>query len=260
MKLALAQIQSVADDIENNIRKHEQFVHQAVSLGADLVVFPELSITGYEPKLAKELATEKGDKRLDGLQGLSTEFNIIIAAGAPIKTGGGVQISMIIFQPAAPRLAYSKQHLHTDEEPYFVSGPDDLLLSVRGLNLTPAICYESLLQQHAEKAYQNGAGIYMASVAKAEKGIAKAFQHYPKIAAKYGMTILMVNSIGPSDDFIGAGQSAVWNTKGELIVTMPENEEGILLYDTVSDSATKHFFTAAKTSIATDIQVSTKRI
>lgn len=49
-KLALAQIDSVLGDIKSNVRKHVQFIRKAERAGADLVVFPELSLSGYSVK------------------------------------------------------------------------------------------------------------------------------------------------------------------------------------------------------------------
>ena len=50
MRIALAQINSTVGDIAGNVRKHQDFIARAKSGGAKLVVFPELSITGYPPK------------------------------------------------------------------------------------------------------------------------------------------------------------------------------------------------------------------
>ena len=44
----------------------------------------------------------------------------------------------------------------------------------------------------------------------------------------------MANSIGPSDDFVGAGQSAVWNRQGTLMAQLDAMNEGLLIYDAVS--------------------------
>lgn len=53
MKLCSAQIQPIKGDIDRNIQKHIFFINSAIENGADLIFFPELSLTGYEPTLAK---------------------------------------------------------------------------------------------------------------------------------------------------------------------------------------------------------------
>jgi predicted amidohydrolase len=56
MKLCVAQVRSIAGDIHANLAKHFDAVRRAVGLEAELVLFPELSLTGCEPTLAQRLA------------------------------------------------------------------------------------------------------------------------------------------------------------------------------------------------------------
>src|SRR5689334_20523300 len=114
MKICVAQTKPIKGDIAGNIAAHKKLVGLAIAHGADSIFFPELSITGYEPELAKDLATDVTDSRLDGFQDISNANNITIALGMPTKGDNGILITMIIFQPNAPRQAYSKQHLHSD--------------------------------------------------------------------------------------------------------------------------------------------------
>src|SRR5688572_10593190 len=99
----------------------------------------------------------------------------------------GIHISMIIFQPNQKTEIYSKQNLHEDELPFFVPGKNDLMLNIRDKKIAPAICYESLLPEHAATAAKNGANVYLASVAKSANGITKAYNHYPQVANTYSM-------------------------------------------------------------------------
>ena len=57
MKICIAQTQALKGNVRQNIQNHLQLIERAVELKSDLIIFPELSITGYEPELAKELAT-----------------------------------------------------------------------------------------------------------------------------------------------------------------------------------------------------------
>lgn len=203
----------------------------AVSYNTGLIVFPELSLTGYEPGLAEVLATNHQDTIFDPLQQISDNSKITICVGMPTKTGSGILISMIIFQPDEPRQIYSKQQLHKDELPYFINGTEQLYLTFNNIKVAPAICYESLLKEHSEQCFKNGAKIYIASVAKSAEGVEKAFKHFPDVASKYGMTVLMSNSIGPSDNFLSAGKTSIWNDKGLLVGQLNDVDEGILIID-----------------------------
>lgn len=68
MKLIAAQILPVPGEYEKNITRHIDVIHLAASQGANLVLFPELSLTGYEPRLAEVLAVHPSDGRFDEFQ------------------------------------------------------------------------------------------------------------------------------------------------------------------------------------------------
>ncbi len=225
----------IKGNVSANIDIHVKLIELALTLNAEAIFFPELSLTGYEPELAKTLATNQNDHRLDIFQQLSNSNSIIIGLGLPTEIESHIRISMIIFEPNKARITYSKQQLHTDEFPYFESGVDQVLIKTNNKNIAPAICYESLQTTHSEKAFKLGADIYVASVAKSENGIEKAFKHYPAIAKQYTMPVLMSNCVGFCDNFLSVGKSSVWTKKGELVGQLDDNTEGILIFDTETE-------------------------
>ena len=237
MKLIAAQLSATPGDVEKNLAKHIDVIHAAASQGADAMFFPELSLTGYEPELAGALAMAPTDNRLDIFQALSDRYTLLIAVGAPTKGREGTEISMITFQPGLPRTVYSKQLLHADELPFFTPGTQQQVLRQAEHVLVPAICYESLQPAHAAQAAAAGAQVYLASVAKSQKGVALAYDHYPAIARQHGMTVIMANCTGPADNFIGAGQSAVWNREGERVCGADADQEAWVVYDTRTGEA-----------------------
>ena len=239
MNIAVAQIKPVKGDILVNIQKHLKFIELASTLDANSIFFPELSLTGYEPELAKDLATTKDDDRFDPLQKISNLKKMTIGVGIPTKTKSGIQISMIVFQPDRQRIAYSKQQLHQDEFPYFENGNEQVIIEIENQKIIPAICYESLQTEHAEKANKLGGEFYVASVAKSKNGVEKAFMHYPIVAEKYSMPVLMSNCIGECDNFVSAGSSAVWDKEGELVAQFDNQKEGILVFNTETEKAKK---------------------
>lgn len=238
MKICLAQIKPNPGDIPRNIERHRQFIISAAAGGSDAIFFPELSLSGYEPKLANDLATDLADHRFDQFQILSDVHDIAIGIGMPIRVGFGIQIGMIIMKANHPRQIYYKQFLHSDELPYFIGGQEDVLLDFDEIKLAPAICYESLLSEHAEKAFNRGANLYVASVAKPMRGLEKAETHYPLIAKRYCMPVLMSNCVGPSDDFLSVGKTGAWNNQGILVGQLDQENEGLLIFDTQTQKAT----------------------
>jgi predicted amidohydrolase len=235
MKVCIAQIKSEKGNIQKNIQNHIKFIKRVIELNSDFVVFPELSITNYEPELANKLATDFDDSIFNLFQDLSDENKITIGIGMPTKTIDGVNISMLIFQPSKERIVYSKRLLHPDELPYFVSSNKQPNLIIKGKNIALGICYETLQREHFVKAKENNAELYIASVAKPDRGINKAYLHFPSIAKEFETPILMCNSIGYSDNFIANGLSSVWNSSGELIGQLNESDEGIIIWDTKTE-------------------------
>lgn len=241
MKICLVQFKPDKGNIAANITRHQAFIHTAVDNGAGTVIFPELSLTGYEPTLARELATTITDSRLSVFQTLSDTHRATIAVGIPLQTETGITISLLFFQPLHAPVVYSKQYLHPDEEPFFVAGKSHFTQMGGQPALAPAICYELFVPAHSDAAHRHGATVYAASVAKAEKGVAAAMQRLPLIAQQYGFTVLMANCIGVNDGMICAGQSAVWNSSGQLLGQLNSHSEGLLCYNTQSGEVTRQY-------------------
>lgn len=235
MRVCIAQTKSEKGDIERNIENHLKWIELAVAEASDLIIFPELSLTGYEPSLANALAIDQSDSRLDIFQKISDSNTITIGIGLPTRSDSGICISMVFFEPNKERRCYSKQMLHSDEKRYFISGTEQVVMSIKNNTVAPAICYESLQSEHAIKAKELGAEIYLASVAKSQRGLDKAFAHYPQIAQKFSMPVLMSNSVGFCDNFLSAGQSAVWNSDGRFLEKLDNHIEGLLIFQTETE-------------------------
>jgi predicted amidohydrolase len=235
MKICVAQTRPVKGDIQGNITNHKKLIDLAVSNGADTIIFPELSLTGYEPEIAKELATDPDDSRLDDFQKISDAKHITIGVGMPIKSNSGILISMIIFQSHKPRQIYSKQYLHPDEYLYFANGQHPVFLKENKNKISLAICYELSVPQHSDNAYKSGANIYIASVAKSVMGVEKAIESLSGIAHKYSMTVLLSNCVGICDGVECGGKTSAWNNKGLLLGQLNDTNEGILIIDTETE-------------------------
>lgn len=232
MKICVAQTRPVKGDIQSNIDNHKRLIDLALSNGADTVIFPELSLTGYEPELSEALATTQDDRRFDDFQRISNTRKITIGVGVPTKNNIGTCISMVLFQPHKARQTYSKKYLHPDEEEFFISGQNSTGLIGKKPNIAVAICYELSIPEHSENAFKSGAEIYIASVAKSLNGVDKAIKTLSDIGSKYSMTVLMSNCIGHSGGYECAGKTSVWNNKGLLVGQLNDTNEGIIIIDT----------------------------
>lgn len=231
MKIGIAQVRPIKGNVSANVEAHAKLIDSALTFKADAIFFPELSLTGYEPELANELATHQDDTRLNIFQQVCDQHNIIIGIGLPTRPATNPRISMIIFKPQQATQTYSKQQLHSDELPFFEAGSGQVIIESGTAKIAPAICYESLQPSHAAKAFDLGANIYVACVAKSANGVEKAYQHFPVIAKQYAMPVLMANSVGFCDNFLSVGKSAVWSKDGSLVGQLDEQTEGVLVYD-----------------------------
>ncbi|WP_426430909.1 GNAT family N-acetyltransferase [Winogradskyella sp. HB-48] len=254
MKICIAQTLSEKGNIQKNIQNHLKFIERGITYKADLIIFPELSITNYEPQLAKALATKAEDKLFNPFQEVSDQKGIVIGVGIPTKATNGIQISLLIFQPNKERVVYSKQLLHEDELSYFVKGERQNIFTIKGKKIAFGICYETLQEAHFVNTIKNGADVYIASVAKPQNGINKANEHFPKMAKTYSTPVLMSNCVGACDDFMSVGQSAVWNAKGESVSQLDATNQGILIYDIETEQSEREQLTIDKGNL-TDLDV-----
>ncbi|MCF6169174.1 carbon-nitrogen hydrolase family protein [Lutibacter sp.] len=234
MKISVAQTKPIKGNIQKNIENHIRIIKLAVSEEADVIIFPELSLTGYEPELAQKLAVEKDDVRFDNLQKISSVDQIIIGVGVPIKNGSEVSISMLIFHPDKERQVYYKQYLHASEDKFF-SSRNNLNNLIYGESIALAICYELSVPMHSERAFKRGAAFYIASVVESVEYVDKSIDKLAKIAKKYAMTVFMSNCIGKTGRYNAAGKTSIWDKKGELLIQLNTNEEGIVILDTTSN-------------------------
>lgn len=243
MRIGVAQIKAEKGDIEKNILNHERFIKWAIAMDINMIIFPELSLTGYEPNLAKELAIQPNDKRLKVFQRLSDYSNIIIGLGVPTFAKEKSHISMFIFQPKSQCLTYSKQYLHPSETDYFTPAKKELTINYQGHRISFAICCELSKSEHSFAAAKNGSDIYIASVFNPVNGVDNDIQRLSKIAEQYKMTVLMSNYIGISGGYDCGGKSAIWNNKGEMVGQLGSFSQGFIAIDTISGNVFKHDLT-----------------
>jgi predicted amidohydrolase len=235
MKIAIVQIEPIKGDIEKNLDKHLECINETLEIQPDLLMFPELSLSGYEPELAKCLAVDSNDKRMDELQKVSDKRHIILCVGVPTTKNNNLFVSMIIFQPNKERITYSKQYLYPTETKVFTAGDTPCFIPYEDDIIAPAICYELSNNEHIGNACKVGATIYMASVLNSISGVDADIEKLSQIASIYGMTTFMANYVGSSGGYECAGKSSIWNSNGELIAQLDNRIEGILMFDTKAE-------------------------
>lgn len=237
MKICAAQIQSKKGSIAANINKHLRCIEEAVRHGARVIIFPELSLTSYEPTIAHNYVFTPDNQELEAFQQLADIHDISILIGAPTITDSGLSIGMFIYQKKQKPLAYAKQFIHADEEKYFCAGTDPRCLEIDGQKAAVAICYESRLPKHIAQFEDQDLDFYLASVSKPQNGVDMASLHYEEISKRHKIGVLMCNAVGPADNFIAAGQSGYWSPNNGEIKGLDATSEALLIVDTLNDVA-----------------------
>lgn len=232
MILASAQTKPTRGDIDTNLLDHYRLIALAVQKGAQLIAFPEMSITGYERENALELAFKKEDPRLDHLKKLAIDHKIVIIVGAPIQIDSELFIGEFIISPDNSISIYTKQFLHEGEDAFFQSSSHyNPMLTIENQKISFAICADIDNPQHPKNAHTKETDLYIASIFFTPNGISNAYSALQNYAQKYKMNILMSNFSGTSWGYPSAGQSAFWNNKGELIAHMNDSDSGLLLLE-----------------------------
>jgi predicted amidohydrolase len=237
MILAAAQTKPTRGDIDSNLLDHYRLIELAVQNGAQLIAFPEMSITGYERENAEKLAFKKDDSRLDHLKKLASENNMIIIAGAPIQVESQLFIGEFVIAPDNSVSIYTKQFLHEGEEEFFQSSFNyNPMITIEEQKISFAICADIDNPLHPENACKRATDIYIASIFFTPNGIPNAYRDLQSYAEKHKMNVLMSNFSGESWGYPSAGQSAFWNNKGELVGQMNDSDSGLLLIENQNDN------------------------
>ncbi|MBJ7429308.1 MAG: carbon-nitrogen hydrolase family protein, partial [Bacteroidia bacterium] len=225
MKIAAAQIKPIENNTKENIKNHLRMIDEAAQQQVQLIVFPELSLTGYERELASELAFLEHDERLKVFLAKAKAHQMLIIAGAPIKINEQLFIGAFVFLPDGTQIIYTKQFLHGEEEKYFAPSFNyNPLIEFENEKISLAICADISNIQHPMNASKKQTTLYIASIFYTPNGIAEAYTQLSNYAKNYSMNILMANYCGASYNMAAAGQSACWNKEGKLIQQLNNTE------------------------------------
>lgn len=228
---AAAQSQSVAGDLDANVQRHLRFMKIAAEQGVGFLLFPELSLTGYEPAMARDLAVTGLDSRLQPLKDMAQALKMVTVVGAPLLsgTGGDVRIAALTFGLGGEVSVYTKQHLHSGEESVFKVGVGGAPVDIDAEHVHLAVCADFSHADHAQKAATAGATMYAASVLISGPGYVKDSDLLRGYAKTHGMPVLMANHAGVTGGWQSAGRSALWDETGEPVAEIAGAGEGLLV-------------------------------
>jgi NAD+ synthase (glutamine-hydrolysing) len=223
LRVVLAQLNLMVGDIQGNTKKHIQAALTARDeLKADVIVFPELSITGYPPEdlLLREAFINEADQALATF--VSTLQGIHCVVGHPYATPQGLFNACSLIYNGSILGRYAKQQLPNhgvfDEYRYFVPGHGPCIIPIHGIPVGLVIC-EDLWQAEATfQAAKGGARLILspnASPFEIDKH-AKRCDILSTRAKENHLPIVYVNTIGGQDELVFDGGSMVVDEEGKL--------------------------------------------
>ena len=226
--IAAAQVAARPNRLAESIAAHLEFAERAADEGASLVIFPELSLTGYRDTLTPGDAITPRDDALEPLAELAQRRGITIVAGAPLERGRGLMIGSINFGADGTRGTYSKRYLHESETPVFTPGDGGPLLSVGGTPVGLAICAEVNHPAHFPDTIASGARVYAASSFLSPRGYEKDFLRLTACTQVMRVPALMAN-FADSPELESAGGTAAWDDEGRLLAAAPRTGECVVV-------------------------------
>jgi predicted amidohydrolase len=214
LTVAVAQPPCVSYDVAANAATHAATVRSA---GARVVVFPELSLTGYEldaPAIGAE------DQRLAPIVDACAETGSLALMGAPVDGGSGrSHIAMLAIDGGVASVAYRKMWLGGAEAGRFSPGSEPAVVEVDGWRLGLAICKDTGVPQHASDAAALGIDAYVAGVLESADDAAVLDERARRVAADHGVWVVLASFAGSTGGGFAkaAGRSAIWSADGDLI-------------------------------------------
>lgn len=233
---SVAQIKSIRENYKENIEKHMEFTRLAAQHGSEIVVFPEMSLTGYERELARAQSFTKDDPRLECLKKASLDYGIVIVAGGPLLLEERLYIASWIFEPSKDAQIYTKKYLHPGEKLYFQSSMEyDPVVKLNHEQLSFAICYDLEQDEHVECAKNKKSNLYAASIFYSQKGIQSGLDRLQHIAKENSLAVLMSNYAGECWETDSGGRSSIWTSNGELVISADKDSECLVVAENKVD-------------------------
>ncbi|NNE71056.1 MAG: NAD+ synthase [Rhodothermales bacterium] len=254
MKIALAQINPTVGDLAGNAARIIDFAESAAREGADLVVYPELCVTGYPPLdlLESDAFIDAAARTMEHIARQVPE-SVGIILGCPLRNpspiGKRLINAAVLFEGGLEVGRVTKVLLPTydvfDEYRYFEAGTTGPPINFRGLRLGLHVC-EDMWNNEEQADYH----LYAANPIDelAAQGIdlyvnisASPFSHgkhrrrceiLEEICHEHGKPFVLVNQVGANTEVIFDGDSRVHNADGTLAVCAPSFSEGLVLWDT----------------------------
>ena len=236
LTVTAAQAACLPLDVPANAATAAALLRAAADRGADLVVLPELFLTGYElPGIVADPARYTllpDDPRLDRLAAAAADTRTAVVVGAPVRDAdtGALHISALVLGRDGGYLTrYDKQHsTPTERAAGFTPGDRGCTVVLDGWRLGLGICWDLGFPEHARAAALDGCDAYLVGAMLGLGGGARQRAAvFPARAFDNTNYAVLANHCGPSGPYRGCGGSAAWGPDGTLLADAGTADPGL---------------------------------
>jgi len=237
VRLALAQLDVVVGDLDGNVERIGRAIGEATAAHADLVVFPELAVTGYPPEdlLLRPGFVRAARRAVDEIARGCTDTVALVGAPALDR-----DLSNAAFVCAGGRVAgiYRKHFLPNygvfDEHRYFAPGRDLVLLGLGEVLVGPTICEDVWQPGPPATDLALAGAMLLVNLSASPFHVGKAEDREEMLVTRArdnAVYIAFCNLVGGQDELVFDGHSVVLDDEGEVIARAPGFEEALLVVD-----------------------------
>ncbi len=263
MRIALGQINTTVGDLPGNVDLMVRYAGRAVAGGAEIVVFPELSLTGYPPRdlLEKPSFVERAGIELKRLAEETSGLDTTIVTGAiapsPASSGKSVVNCAVVLRGGRILFTQHKMLLPTydvfDEARYFLPAERQSVVELAGQRVALTICedawndkqfWERRLYRRdpVEELAAAGAKILISiNASPYHKGKRELRRDvFAATARKYGVPVVYVNQVGGNDQLVFDGSSFALDADARVIASARSFAEDLVFVDTETGHGDLH--------------------
>jgi NAD+ synthase (glutamine-hydrolysing) len=236
-RVRIAQLNLVVGDVVGNTDRVIAEAVRARADGVDLLVFPELTLTGYPPEdlLLRPELMQRVERALERIRGECRGITLVL--GYPLRAVGGLFNVAGVVRDGEVIGEYAKQHLPNysvfDEKRYFQAGATPLVLEHLGLKIGLSVCEDIWQEDPTRQAVEAGARILIninASPFHAGKR-AEREALVARRAGEHGLSVVYANLVGGQDELVFDGASFVADGAGRILHRAAVFEEDLLTFD-----------------------------
>ncbi len=235
LSIALAQINPTVGDVDGNARKIREARGRAAAAEADLVVYPELALSGYPPEdlVLKPMFQDAVRAAIETLAAETTDGGPAMLVGAPWRVDGRLYNAALLLdggRVAAVRLKYDLPNYGVfDEKRVFAAGAMPGPIMFRGVRLGVMICEDMWTPDVAETLQESGAEILVVPNGSPYEGdkVDERIRLAVERVTETGLPLLYVNQVGGQDELVFDGASFVLDADRALKAQLPAFEEDL---------------------------------